>query len=138
MYIEINSYISAFWVYWSIFYIRVPQRGETGSDFKTCGDELILDILELQMMSKKKVLGIYIGNFETLLDILELQMKSKNKKKVLGIYIGNFETYTRHSRVADEKRSQGAIAFLNSLKGAIWKKSLGNSNLHGLKISYQT
>ena len=31
------------------------------------------------------------------------------KKKVLGIFIGNFETYTRYSQVADEKRSQGAI-----------------------------
>ena len=77
------------------------------------------------MMSKKKVLGIYIGNFETLLDILELQMKSKNKKKVLGIYIGNFETYTRHSRVADEKRSQGAIVFFKLSKGGDLKKEFG-------------
>ena len=29
------------------------------------------------------------------------------KKKVLGIYIGNYKTYTRYSRVADEKK--GAI-----------------------------
>ena len=41
-------------------------------------------------------------------------MKSKKKKKVLSIYIGNVETYTRYSRVADEKSSYGAIAFLNS------------------------
>ena len=29
----------------------------------------------------------------------------EQKKKVLSIYIGNFETYTRYSQVADEKRS---------------------------------
>ena len=73
-----------------------------GGDFKIGGDELMLDILELQM---------------------------KSKKKVFGIYIGNYETYTRYFRVADEKRSQGAIAFLNSLKGAIYKKNLGNHDL---------
>ena len=38
-------------------------------------------------------------------------MQMKSKKKVLGIYIGNSETYTRYSEVADEKKSQGAIAF---------------------------
>ena len=95
MYFQINSYISAFWVYWSIFYIRVPQRGETGSDFKTCGDELILDILELQMMSKKKVLGIYIGNFET---------------------------YTIYSRVADEKKVLGGDCLFKLSKGGDFKK----------------
>ena len=35
----------------------------------------------------------------------------KPKKKVLGIFIGNFITYTRYFRVANEKRSLGAIAF---------------------------
>ena len=44
------------------------------------------------------------------------------QKKVLGVYIGNFETYTRYSEVADEKMSSGAIAFLNSLKGAVKKR----------------
>ena len=28
----------------------------------------------------------------------------EQKKKVLGIYIGNFETYTKYSRDADEKK----------------------------------
>ena len=54
---------------------------------------------------------------------------------VLVIFISNFKTYTRtrSSWVADEKQKkkgfrcvQGAKAFLNSLKGAIWKKILGN------------
>ena len=27
----------------------------------------------------------------------------EEQKKVLGVYIGNFETYTRYSEVADEK-----------------------------------
>ena len=59
------------------------------------------------------------------------RVADKEQKKVLGKYIGNFETYTRYSRVADEKKmSQGAIAFLNALKGVIWKKSLGNPALH--------
>ena len=39
-------------------------RGGICGEFKICGDELILDIFEFQMKSKKKVLGIYIGNFE--------------------------------------------------------------------------
>ena len=56
-----------------------------GGDFKIYGNELILDILELQA-----------------------------KKKVLGIYIGNFETYTRYSRVAvkEQKKSlRGQLPF---------------------------
>ena len=57
------------------------------------------------------------------------RVADEEQKKVLGIFIGNFETYTRYSRVADEKKILGAIAFLNSLKGAIWKKSLGNPGL---------
>ena len=57
------------------------------------------------------------------------QVADEEQKKVLGIYIRNFEAYTRYSRVADEKRSQGAIDFLNSLKGEVWKKSLSNSGL---------
>ena len=72
-------------------------RGAKRRDFKICGDELILDILELQ---------------------------KKSKKKILGVYIGNFETYSRYSRVADEeqKKDIGVIAFLNSLKGTILKE----------------
>ena len=34
------------------------------------------------------------------LDVLKLQMKSK--KKVLGVFNGSLETYTRYSWVADE------------------------------------
>ena len=55
------------------------------------------------------------------------------RKKVLDIcvFISIFETYARYSWVTDkEKKSlrsvKGAIRFLNSIKGAIWKKSLGN------------
>ena len=36
----------------------------------------------------------------------------KSKKKVLGVYIGNFATYTRNSEVTNEKKSLRAIAFL--------------------------
>ena len=50
-----------------------------------------------------------------------------SKKMILGVYIGNFETYTRYSEVANKKK--GFIVFLNSLKGAILKKSLQNSGL---------
>ena len=80
-----------------VFIFQIPnvvyQLFYMGGDLKICVDELILDILELQI-------------------------KSKTKKKVLGIY-RNFENYTRYFRVADEKRSWGAISFLNSLKGVI-------------------
>ena len=51
------------------------KRG--GGDFNICGNELIQDILELQM---------------------------KSKKKSQGVYIGNFENYTRYPEVADEKK----------------------------------
>ena len=37
------------------------------------------------------------------LDILEFQITSK--KKVLGIFISNFETYNRYFWVADEKKN---------------------------------
>ena len=48
---------------------------------KNFDNELILDILELQMESKKK--GLYIINFKLIQDILELQMKNK-KVRILG------------------------------------------------------
>ena len=36
----------------------------------------------------------------------------EQKKKVLGVYIGNFETYTRYSEVADEKKGlKGRLLF---------------------------
>ena len=73
------------------------------------------------------------------LDILELQIKS-NKKVCI------FETYTRYSWDADEEQKKGikcfkcsfylivlfeeTVAFLISLKGAIWKKSFGNPVLN--------
>ena len=60
-------------------YTRVSQRGadfkNLGDNLKVCDDELILEILELQM---------------------------KSKKKSQGVYIGNFENYTRYPEVADE------------------------------------
>ena len=62
---------------WDDFNSLVGENKQ-GGDFKICGNELILDIFELQM---------------------------KSKKKVLSTYIGNFETYTRYSRIAGEKRS---------------------------------
>ena len=33
--------------------------------------------------------------------------REKEQKKILGIYIGNFETYSRYSRVADEEQKKG-------------------------------
>ena len=36
-----------------------------GAKIKIFGDELILDFLELQMKSKKRVLGVYISNLKT-------------------------------------------------------------------------
>ena len=62
----------------------------------------------------------------------------KTKKKVLGIYISNFEIDTRYFLVADEKqntkKSLRVIAFLNSLKGAIFKQSLDNHDLNAVTI----
>ena len=49
----------------------------------------------------------------------------EEKKKVLSIFISNFETFTWYSWVADEEQKKGlrcvkgVIAFLNSLKRAI-------------------
>ena len=61
--------------------------GAKGGNFKIFGDELILDILELQM-------------------------KSKEKKGLLRrIYISSFETYTRYSQVADKKKVLGGDCF---------------------------
>ena len=39
---------------------------------------------------------------ELMLDIFELQAKSK--KKVVGVYTSNFKTYTKYCGVADEKQ----------------------------------
>ena len=55
---------------------------------------------------------------------------------ISGVFMCNFKTYTRYSWVADEEQKKDlrcvkvAIAFLNSLKGTTWKKSLGNPGLH--------
>ena len=48
---------------------------------------------------------------EPLLDILELQMKIKTK--VLGVFISSFKTYTRYFGVADEKKKieKEAVAY---------------------------
>ena len=39
-------------------------------------------------------------------------MKSKNKK-VLGVFIGSFETYTRYSGVDDEKQKKKVLGVFN-------------------------
>ena len=48
----------------------------------------------------------------------------KSKKKVLSIYAGNFETYTRYSRVADEKGLRGDCPFKLPKEGHL-KKEFG-------------
>ena len=59
----------------------------------------------------------------------------EQKKLLLGELICNIETSTRYPWVTDEEQKKGlrcfrrAIAFLNSLKGAIWIKSFGNPDL---------
>ena len=50
----------------------------------------------------------------------------EQKKKVIGIYISNFETYTRYSRVADEKKVSGSDCHFKLSKEGVLKKSLGN------------
>ena len=61
------------------------------------------------------------------LDIIKLQMKSK--KNVLGVFSGCLKTYTRFYRVADGEQKkivlsnlvEGAMTFLIFLKGAVCK-----------------
>ena len=90
------------------------------------------------MSSKGATGGPWRHNLKLTLDILELQMKSK--KQVLGVFYGSLETYTKYSWVADEEQKKkkvlcvfyrslwvtymlkGAIAFSNSLKVAICNK----------------
>ena len=52
-------------------------------------------------------------------------MKSKTKKKVLGVYISNFETYTRYSEVADKKKVLGDDCLFKFSKGGDLKKEFG-------------
>ena len=52
--------------------------------------------------------------------------KEQIKKKVLCIFIGNFETYTRYSRVADEKKVLGGDCLFKLYKVDDLKKSFGN------------
>ena len=64
-----------------------------------------------------------MGDFRILkltLDILELQMMSK--KMVLGVFISNFETYTRYSRLADEEQKKALSVLNGSL--VEWSNSL--------------
>ena len=49
-----------------------------------------------------KNLKILAINFK--LNVLELQMKSKKKVLLLALYISNFQTYTRYFGVEDEKQ----------------------------------
>ena len=82
-----------------MMYTRVSQR-EANRNFKNYGDELILDILESQM---------------------------KSKKKNLGVYVGNFETYTRYSEVAYDKKVLGGNCLFKLSKGGKLKKEFGKS-----------
>ena len=56
--------------------------GERWQKFTVFGYELILDILELQMKTKKKVLSVYISNFGIDTRYFELQMKIKTQKSL--------------------------------------------------------
>ena len=62
----------------------------------------------------------------------------KSKKMVLVVYISSFKTDTRYFGVEDEKneinKSPRAIAFINSLQGAIWKKNLRNRAINTVKV----
>ena len=49
----------------------------------------------------------------------------ERKKKVLGVYIGNFETYTRYSEVADEKKVFGGDCHFKLSKRGDLKKEFG-------------
>ena len=46
----------------------------------------------------------------------------KSKKKLLGVYIGNSETYTRYSEVADEKKVLESDCLFKLSKGGDLKK----------------
>ena len=62
-------------------------------------------------MSSKGATGGPLGhNLNVSLDILELQMKSK--KKVLNVFYGSLETYTRYSWVADGEQKKMSIVFV--------------------------
>ena len=56
------------------------------------------------MSSKGGTGGPWGHNLNLTLDIHELQMKSK--KKVLGVFNGSFQTYTRYSWVADDEQKK--------------------------------
>ena len=56
------------------------------------------------MSSKGATVGPWGHNLNHTLAILELQMKSK--KKGLGLFYGSLETYTRYSWVADEEQKK--------------------------------
>ena len=70
--------------------------------------------------------GLNLKNFvdELTIDILELQMRSK--KKDLGVNVSNFETCTRYFGVAGEKqkskKAQGVICLFKLSKGGDLKK----------------
>ena len=83
-----------------------------------------------------------LGNFKTYTRYS--WVPDEKQKKVLGTFISNFETYNRYSWVADEEQKKSfrcvkeAIVFLNTLKRAIWKKSLGNHALKALRTIFFT
>ena len=56
--------------------------------------------------AKKKVLSVYIGNFEIHTRYSRAVDEEQKEKKVLGVYIVNFEIHTRYSRAADEEQKE--------------------------------
>ena len=63
----------------------------------------------------------------------------KSKTKGLSIFISNFATYTIYSWVAEKEQKslrcvKGAIAFLNSMKGAIKKKRVLKALFYIMKM----
>ena len=61
------------------------------------------------MSSKEATGGAWDHNLNLTLGIIELQMKSK--KKFLGVFYGNKETYTRCSWVLDEEQNKKVLGF---------------------------
>ena len=52
------------------------------------------------------------------------QIANEEQKKVLGVYIGKFETYTRYSDVADEKKVLRSDCLFKLSKGENLKNEL--------------
>ena len=63
-------------------------------------------------------------------------LQIKSKKKVLDVYIGNFETYTRYSEVADKKKVLNGDYFFKLSKEGDLKKEFGKPWYIHLEIYY--